>query len=175
MIKTERPKHIVHLILLGLLLPLFAFTTLHKHYVSVTNVKYSKKDAAIQITSRIFIDDFERLLQERYALKANLATDDELSVAQEYIEKYIVEKFEVKLDAQTVSYNFIGKKYDGDIMVCYLEVPKVILSEVSSIQIKNSMLTDIFDEQQNIVHFDIAGKKKSFVLRKSDVSGLLNL
>ena len=35
-----------------------SFATAHKFYVSVTNINYSEDDAAFQITSRIFIDDF---------------------------------------------------------------------------------------------------------------------
>ena len=63
--------------LLIVLLPLFAFTTAHKFYLSVTSIKYSEKDDALQITSRIFIDDFEKLLKERYDIEGKLATKDE--------------------------------------------------------------------------------------------------
>ena len=46
-----------------LIIPLFAFSSLHKYYVSVTKIDYIKETQAIQITSRIFIDDFEKLLR----------------------------------------------------------------------------------------------------------------
>jgi uncharacterized protein YuzE len=81
----------------------------------------------------------------------------------------------VEVNGENASYNFIGKKYDTDVMVCYIEVPNVDLAETTSIQIENEILTDLFDEQQNIVHFKIDGKKKSFVLIKSDTKGMLNL
>lgn len=161
--------------LLILILPLFAFATVHKFYVSVTDVRYSEKDNAIQITSRIFIDDFENVLQERYGFEAKLATKNESKEADAYIEKYLRAKFVVEVNGENASYNFIGKKYDTDVMVCYIEVPNVDLAEATSIQIENEILTDLFDEQQNIVHFKIDGKKKSFVLIKSDTKGMLNL
>lgn len=158
-----------------LLLPLFAFAPVHKFYVSVTNVTYSGKDKAIQITSRIFIDDFEDVLQERYGFDAKLATKNESKEADAYIEKYLRTKFVVEINGEKASYNIIGKKYDADVMICYIEVPEVDLATVTSIQITNEILTDLFDEQQNIVHFKIDGKKKSFVLLKSDTKGMLNL
>ncbi len=161
--------------ILILILPLFAFATVHKFYVSVTNVRYSEKDGAIQITSRIFIDDFENVLQERYGFDAELATKKESEEADAYIEKYLRAKFAVEINGENVSYNFIGKKYDADVMICYIEVPKINLASTKSIQITNEILTDLFDEQQNIVHFKIDGKKKSFVLLKSDTKGMLNL
>lgn len=161
--------------ILFLILPLFAFATVHKFYLSVTNVRYSEKDGAIQITSRIFIDDFENVLQERYGFDAELATKNESEEADAYIEKYLRAKFAVEINGENASYNFIGKKYDADVMICYIEVPKINLATTKSIQITNEILTDLFDEQQNIVHFKIDGKKKSFVLLKSDTKGMLNL
>ncbi len=161
--------------LILLILPLFAFTAAHKFYLSVTNVSYSEKDKAIQITSRIFIDDFEKLLQERYDIEAKLATENESKLADEFIEKYLRAKLVVEIDGTPISYDFIGKKYDTDVMICYIEVPKIDLAKIQSIQIENEILTDLFDEQQNIVHFKVDGKKKSFVLVKSDTKGMLNL
>lgn len=161
--------------ILILLLPLFAFTTVHKFYVSVTNITHSEKDNAIQITSRIFIDDFERVLQERYGFEAKLATKSESKEADDYIEKYLRAKLVVEVNGENASYNFIGREYDTDVMVCYIEVPEVDLPNTTSIQIENEILTDLFDDQQNIVHFKMGGKKKSFVLMKSRTKGMLNL
>ncbi len=158
-----------------LILPLFAFAAVHKFYVSVTKVGYSEKDHAIQITSRIFIEDFEMLLQERYDLEARLATKNESKEASAYIEKYLRAKFVVEVNGEKASYNFIGTKYDNDVLICYIEVPNIDLAKTTSIQIENKLLTDLFEEQQNIVHFKIHGKSKSFVLHKSDTKGTLNL
>ncbi|MGB6152703.1 MAG: DUF6702 family protein [Pricia sp.] len=157
------------------LLPLMAFSVAHKFYVSVTNVTYSEKDTALQITSRIFIDDFENALQERYDFKAELATKNESKEAHAFIEKYLRAKFAVAVNGEMLPYTFIGKKYDVDVMICYIEVPDVDLAKTTSIEIENEILTDIFDEQQNIVHFKIDGRKKSFVLLKSNTKGMFTL
>jgi len=161
--------------LLVLLLPLVAFSVAHKFYVSVTNISYSEKDRSLQITSRIFIDDFEQVLLERYGIKAHLATDSETALAKEYIEKYLNTKFLMFVDGEQRQYNFLGNTYDNDIMICYLEVPEVDLGTIKSIGVLNELLTDLFDEQQNVVHFKIKGKKKSFVLIKENNKGMLNL
>lgn len=161
--------------LLILLLPLFAFAGAHKFYVSVTNINYSEKDRSLQITSRVFIDDFEKALEERYGIEANLSTESESKLANEYIEKYLRAKFVMYIDAEVMEYQFLGKKYDNDIMVCYLEIPELDLDKIKTIELQNELLTDLFDEQQNVVHFKIKGKKKSFVLIKENNKGMLNL
>jgi len=153
---------------------LLAFTA-HKFYLSVTNVAYSEKDQALQLTTRIFIDDIEAVLLERYGFKGALATEKEATLADEYIEKYIRAKFVIRLDGKVADFDFIGKKYEDDLMICYIEVPDVQLSKHNSIELQNELLTDMFDEQQNVVHFKINGRKKSFVLIKENNKGMLNL
>ncbi|MBD0852327.1 DUF6702 family protein [Maribacter arenosus] len=161
--------------LLLLVLPGLAFSTAHKFYVSVTNINYSEKTEAIQITSRVFIDDFEDVLFERYGIDSHLATDMETELANEYIEKYFKAKFLVHINRKQSTYTFLGKKYDNDVMICYMEIPEVDGERIKSITVQNEILTDLFEEQQNVVHLKVKGKKKSFVLIKENNKGMLNL
>ena len=161
--------------LLILILPLLAFTVGHKFYVSVTNVNYIDKDDSIQITTRIFIDDLEAVLLERYGVKTSLGTPQEGALANDYIEKYLNTKLLVRLNQETRVYDFLGKRYDNDVVICYLEIAKVNLPDFNNIEIQNEILTDLFEEQQNLVHLKIKGKKKSFVLFKESNKGMLNL
>ncbi|APQ16505.1 DUF6702 family protein [Maribacter hydrothermalis] len=163
------------LVFIVLIVPLVAFTTAHKFYISVTNVDYSEKDQSVQIITRVFIDDLNTVLKERYGIPAKLGSDRESSVDREYLEKYLRTKFMVEINGETVKYDFIGKKYDSDMVICYLEVPNIPLNTLKQIGIQNEVLTDIYDDQQNVVHFKINGKKKSHVLVKSDTKGMLNL
>ena len=158
-----------------LILPLLAFTSAHKFYVTVTNIAYSEKDDAIQITSRIFIDDLEKTLKERFDITAKMATDNELKSLDTYIEKYLKSKFIIEINDEQKEFTYLGKKYDNDIVVVYLEIPKVNFPKIKTIAATNEILTDMFEDQQNVVHFKLAGKKKSFVLTRSNNKGMLNL
>ncbi len=158
------------------LLPLLAFTTAHKFYLSVTNVYYAEEEDALQITTRIFIDDLEEVMQERYGIKPGLATEEEVaSIADRYIEKYLRTKFLVALDGAPAKFVFLGKRYDTDVVICYLELKKVNFDSLASITVQNEVLTDLFPEQKNIVHFKWKENKKSFLLTKENNKGMLNL
>lgn len=165
-------NHIKKLALI-LLFPLFAFTALHKYYISVTEVNYSAKDDALQIISRVFIDDMDAVLLERYDVVSKLATSEENPLAEKYIEKYFKSKFEVRLDDEIMNFTFIGKRFDGDMMVCYLEIPQSNFKNRKTISIQNEVLMDMFEDQQNILHFKVTKRKKSFVLIKENSIGLL--
>lgn len=166
---------LVRTAVLLMLLPLFAFTGAHKFYISVTNVDYSEKDEAVQIITRVFIDDMNAVLKERYGIITALGTDKESTIDKEYLEKYLRAKFLVEINGATAKYDFIGHKYDTDMVICYLEVPNVPLKTLRQIGIVNEILTDIYDDQQNVVHMKVNGKKKSHVLIKSHIKGMLNL
>jgi hypothetical protein len=161
--------------LLLLILPLLAFTAVHKFYISVTQVTYSEKDESLQITSRIFIDDMEKVLAARYGVKPLLATDGELAIADSLVGKYLRSKFVVKVNGTVRPFDFLGKRYDGDILMCYMEVPGVARETLGSVEIQSEVLTDLFEDQKNIVHLTVGDQKRSFVLVRDNNKGMLNL
>lgn len=162
-----------YILVFAIIFPLcMASTTLHKYYVSVTKVEYIKAQKSIQIISQIFIDDFEKLIRERYDESITLDAENDSEKVDEYIERYLNSKLKFTINTQDVTFNFIGKEYNDDIMYCYLEIENV--SDIKTIEIKNEVLFDIFEEQQNIVRTDINGKKKSFLLIPQNNKGVLN-
>lgn len=154
------------------LLPLFAFTTMHKYYISVTQVNYIQEKQSLQIISRIFIDDFENVLRERYDENLALAEKDELQTIDLYIEKYLNRAISIKINNQKVKVNFIGKEYDGDIMRCYLEVEGI--KSIESFEISNKILFDLFEDQQNIIKTKINSKQKSVIQTSQSHNAVLN-
>lgn len=155
----------------ALLFPLLSFTILHKFYVSNTLIEHAKEQKAVQITSRIFIDDFETLLRQRYDKDITLTIENEKSTVDFYIEKYLKEKFKIKINGQEVEFNFLGKEYEDDIMLSYLEIENI--DNISLIQVTNRILFDVFSDQQNIVRFKMNSKYISRLLTKENDKGML--
>ncbi|MEP1489758.1 MAG: DUF6702 family protein [Algibacter sp.] len=159
-------------LLLSLVIPLFAFTAMHKYYISVTQIEYIEEKKSVQITSRIFIDDFESLLRERYDDSLTLAENTESETINIYIERYLKEKIKIRINESDVNFMFIGKEYDGDIMRCYLEV--VDVETINSIEIKNQVLFDLYTEQQNLIKLKVNSKQKSYILSPQNDTALLS-
>ena len=159
-------------VLLILLLPLLAYSTAHKFYVSVTQVEYIKEKQTVQIISRIFIDDFEELIRQRYDEGITLDTSKEEIQIDFYIERYLQEKIKIKINDSIQTLVFIGKEYEDDIIYCYLEIKNI--SVIKSFEITNQILFDLYDEQQNIVKTNINSKNKSFILISQNDKGVLN-
>ena len=162
----------IKIILVIVILPLMAFSGFHKYYISVTEVDYIKDKQSVQITSRIFIDDFEKVLRERYNENVVLAGKEETKDVNKYIETYLRSKIRVRINDHDMNLIFIGKEYDIDIIQCYIEIQNV--KQVNSIEITNEVLFDLFEDQQNMIKTKINSKQKSFLLNQNNKIAVLN-
>lgn len=157
--------------LLILVLPLIAFTTMHKYYVSVTQINYIKEKQSVQITSRLFIDDFENVLKQNYDEDIVLVDEDNPEMIDDYMDKYLKTRLKLNVNNEVVTFNFIGKEYEGDIVKCYLEVENV--KTITSFQVTNRVLFDLQKDQQNIVKTKINSVNKSVILTSDNPKALL--
>lgn len=161
----------IYKLLLVLLIPVFSSFCMHKYYLSVTDLKYNEEEKSIQMITRLFYDDLEEVLQERYdetILVDKTADQDKLD---RYIARYFKAKLEIKVNGTLQEINYLGKEYEDDYIVCYLEV--IDIESINELEIKSTLLMDLFTEQKNMVHTDILGKKKSLLLQEGNAKALL--
>ena len=161
----------------GILLTLVGFMSLgstnkHEYYVSVTKVEYVKEQKALQIIAQIFIDDFEELIKKRYDETIVLASKGESEKVGYYMERYLSDKLRFNINGNKSTFVFLGKKYEDDIVYCYLEIENI--NTLKALSITNDILCDLYDEQENIIRTKINDKNKSFVLNKANNKAVLN-
>ena len=159
------------ILFLFLIVPLFAFTTAHKYYVSLTQVDYNEKSQALQMTMTVFIDDMETTLNNTYAKQFNLDTEKEPEDSNQFFEDYLKKHFQVKLEGKEKQLSYIGKKYEGDVVYLYFEIEQV--EDVKTIEINNNMLMEFFEQQKNMIKLKVKGKFDSLMLTKKNAKGVL--
>ncbi|HSD15200.1 MAG TPA: DUF6702 family protein [Flavobacterium sp.] len=142
---------------------------MHKFYVGVYQINYSDKKKEVQVTARLFIDDIEKALQTKYKKKLYLATPKEIAETNELLKSYLSEKMELTVNGKSKNLKFLGKETEDNVLICYLTTP--VSEKIKSMAINNSVLTEIYPEQQNIIHFNIYGNKKSLLLTDSETNG----
>ncbi|MFD1096717.1 DUF6702 family protein [Salegentibacter chungangensis] len=144
----------------------------HKYYLSVTEIEYKSDKQALQIISRVFIDDFEEVLQKRYNKEIKLIAKNEEGNVRQAIERYLAKKLHIKTDGKELQLNYLGKEYENDQLVLYIEVEKV--AAFKEIEVENLILTDLFDDQQNVVHVKVEEELKSMLLDRDAPMERLN-
>jgi len=132
----------------------------HKYYVSVTEVNIQKDK--LEIIIRTFPDDIQNVLQDTYHIKADLDKEK----TYKYLKMYILEHFQLAVNNQETNYEFSGFTQEDGFFILLLETK--IPDELTDIQIRNSILMDMFDEQKNIIHFLTTYEKQSFILTKEN-------
>ena len=147
-----------------------AFTT-HKYYLSLTQIEYNKNQKSLEVIINVFMDDIELAINKEYAIDLNLTTKDELKDADVYFHNYLTKNLTFTIDNDIVTYNYIGKEYEGDLVYFYLEI--AVKENPKSLEVFNTILLTYFEQQQNIVKFKNDSKRQSKILTKNTNKALL--
>ncbi len=158
-------------LLFSLIYSLSAFTSAHKYYLSITEIEYADEQKSLQIISRIFVDDFQKLLQTRYDESVELIRGKNNQQTNLYIERYFEDKLKIEINNKTLPLKFIGKRYEDDLIICYFEATDV--ENFDRVSVTNLILTDLYQEQKNLIHFKKNGETKSLMLMKDKSEGEL--
>jgi hypothetical protein len=152
----------IGILLLGYIL-LSSFT--HKFYVSICDIDYNDKNESLEIAIKLIAHDVERTLEEQGIPKLRLASEKEHENTDKVLSHYIKNHFEVQVNEVVYEFSFVGKEIENnEDLWCYLEVKGVKHPELVSIT--NTLLTDMFSEQSNIVNVNVNGKRMSMTLTK---------
>lgn len=157
-------------VLLLFIIPLFAFSA-HKYYLSMTQIEYDDKQQSLQIIINVFMDDIELAVNSEYKVDLRLTTEKELPNVDEYFEKYLTETLKFKLQDQEVSFTYLGREYEGDLVYFYLEIPQV--KKPQPLEVSNKILVKYFEDQQNVVKLKVGKKRRSKILNKLNDKALL--
>lgn len=155
----------------GLLIFTTSAFSVHKFYMAIHQVNYAPEKKMLQITSRIFMDDLNKVLEKKYNKKLNLGTDKETAEEIMLLKKYLAENFSIKVNGQSKPMTFLSKEVDGDVLVCYSNIKGI--SKINSLEISNSVLIDWNTEQQNITHVTILNTKNSILFTDSSRNKVL--
>lgn len=139
---------------------------LHPIHVTVTEIEYDEKSKSLEIMMRVFIDDFETTLRE----KLNQPDLDILEpkngqTTDQLIENYLKDHFSVTIDKKLQKSQYLGHEQDSDAFVFYIEVTNV--KKWKTIRVFNDILTDMHEDQSNLVHVTVKDEVKSLRLTRN--------
>jgi len=142
----------------------------HKYYVSITKVEIDSESKLLKIYTKVFVDDFEKVMNERYELEIKDYSNLEFS-AEESITSYLKNRIQFKANRTPLSLKFLGTELEGEMLYLYYEVP--FPNKVQRLDIYNTLFQDFFSEQINNVDVSYKNQVKSLSLLKDATSGTL--
>jgi hypothetical protein len=148
-------------LLIPLLGGLFAFSRPNPHpfHVTVVEINHNADDRNLEISCKIFTDDFEKVLVQNYKTRVDLINPPDRKATDKLVSDYINTHLQLVADGKPVKLSYIGFERDGDAIYTYIEVPNI--PQVKNIAIVNKLMYDLFDDQTNLMHVIVGGERKS--------------
>lgn len=136
----------------------------HKYYVSTSLFDFNKDSASLQITLKIFKDDFIKLISYKYGLDLENKLQRDSRKIKSKISEYLLSNLIIHFDDKKQGLIYLGYEENDEMFTFYLELEN--LSSFTSVKLQNTILFDLFDEQQNVIHLKKDNKRRSFISRK---------
>jgi len=138
---------------------------LHPIHISVTEINYNEKSKSLQITTRVFVDEMELGVRaQRKEPELDILEPKNGVTTKLLIANYMNAHFKIKIDDKPAKINFLGHEKEDISFVCYLEIENV--KKLKSIEVFNDIITEIHEDQSNLVHVNYKSPVKSVRLTR---------
>ncbi len=132
---------------------------LHPIYMSVTEIEHNTKDRTLEISCKIFTDDFEKTLRKIYSGYVDLIHPKDKTAMNKLVSEYVQKHLHLKVDGRPVGMEFIGYEQQEEGITSYYQVNNV--PSVKRIEITDNLLYEYKDQQISLLHVIVNGNRKS--------------
>ncbi len=145
----------------------------HEFYVSLTEIRFNPGSSRFEITMRLFPDDIDRALFHSYGFSTHLGTELESERDDSLFHLYMKEHFSLSADGGLLPLTYLGKEREGEAIWCYLESEQT--AKPVTLEIRNTMLTDQFEDQVNIIQVYADGWNRGMLLDRTTPEEIFRL
>ena len=140
----------------------------HPIYVSVAEIEHNAKAHTLQVSYKVFTDDFEKTLRRNTKLKVDLINPADREQINILVNNYLQKHFTLKVNGKPVALKFLGFEEIEEGIYCYLEAANI--TDVKTVEIFNNVLYEYQNEQMAIFHCKVKGQTKSSKLNNPETA-----
>jgi hypothetical protein len=140
-------------------LPLPKTPVVHPFYISVTEINQNAQEKTLEISCKLFADDFEEALKKNYKTVVDLTSEKDKAALDKFIPDYINRHLALAVDGKPVKLTYVGFEKEKESAYCYFQAENV--PSVKKLDVNISILHDYSNRQINIVHAVVNGKRQS--------------
>ncbi len=131
----------------------------HPLHVSTTEISFNTKEKSLEISCKIFTDDFEDALAKQYKVKTDLNKPTMHKAMDDLINKYLTTHLQYVVNGKAMVATYVGFENEIEVTNVYLEIKDV--SSFQKLSLNNTILYEMFDDQMNILHVEKTNVRKS--------------
>ena len=152
---------------------LSAILIAHPVHVSVTEITFDAKEKELEIITRIFIDDLETSIREmKKQPSLNLLEPGVGATTDQLVSEYLQSRFKITLNGKVQKIKYLGHEIESPAMLCYIQIQNV--KKLETIEVYNSVITELYDDQSNLVNVTLGETVRSLRLMRDNPSGKLS-
>lgn len=144
----------------------------HPLHVSVTEINHNATDKTLEISCKLFTDDFEKVLTQNYKTKVDLINPPDRPAMDKLVSDFIQKRLIIKADSKGVQFSYLGFERDNDVIYSYFQVDNI--ASVKKLEITNHLMYELFTDQINLMHIIVDGKRKSVKLDYPQKEAVMN-
>ncbi len=134
-------------------------TVSHPIYVSVTEIEHNSKEKTLEVSCKIFTDDFEKTLRQAYKTHVDLLQPKDKNAMNNLVKDYVTKHLQIKADGKAVALEFIGYEQQEEGIVSFYQVSNI--ASVKKMEVTDNILFEYKKEQISIIHTIVNGNRKS--------------
>ena len=138
----------------------------HPIFVSVTEIEHNAKEKTLEVSCKIFTDDFENTLMQAYHVHVDLLEPKYKDSMNKLVNEYVQKHLSIALESKTVALKFIGYEQIEEGIYSYYQADNI--SSVKNISITDNVLYEYKPEQFSLIHITVNGNRKSTKLNNPD-------
>ena len=132
----------------------------HPLYISVAEMEYNATEKALEISCKVFTDDFEKGLAKANAAKVDMYNPKDKAVLEKQIADYIRKHLIIKVDGKPLTLEYVGYELEEQSTWSYYQATKLTTAP-KKVEVHSSIFYELYDKQINIVHMSSGGNRKS--------------
>lgn len=138
----------------------------HPIYVSVTEIEHNAKEKTLEVSCKIFTDDFEQTLRKLTDKRIDLLNPMLKAEMNEIVRDYVQKHLRLNADGRNVKLNFIGFEQQEEGITSFLQADNI--TKIKELSITDNILYEYKSEQISIIHVTVNGNRKSTKLNNPE-------
>jgi len=143
-----------------------SFNLHHPIFVSVTEIEHNAKDKTLEVSCKIFTDDFEKTLRTTYKTHVDLLDEKVKPAMDKLVNDYVQKHLRIAVDGKLVALKYLGFEKIDEGIYSYYQAENITTPK--KIEVTDNVLLEYNEQQMNIVHIIVDGKRKSAKLSGSE-------
>ena len=133
--------------------------TEHPFHVGVLEIEHNAKDRILELSCKLFTDDFENALRTRYQVPVDLSSPAKKTPMDSLIARYMKEQLVLSVNGKKTAGTYLGFEQEKEAVYVFIEYAAP--SPLQQLQADCGLLYEQFTDQINIFHVTVAGRRQS--------------